>query len=211
MTTNTQIDHALSELEEEKKKKLKEKRADLLSMEEKVLKVMFNLQSFAEERVDNFTLNEGEYNEFSKEFASQYKELKAALFYQQNTIKDLFNIIGGIRDTDWYKKNTDQPYRRLVVLTAEEKLKSDLYQACPYCDSWIKKGKAGNGVIYMKTHQMRGKCKDITLGREQSVATKRARRHASAIVVGRQLEDQLTRRAQAQADPPQEGGDPAPL
>lgn len=193
-TTPTRIDNSLSNLENAHKIALLGKRQDLISMEDKVLKVVFNLQDFAENRVDKFTLNEGEYNELSKELATQYQELKKVLLYQQDTIESLFKIIGGIRDTDWYKKHTDQPYNHRPSLTLEEKLKDDNYQACRYCDSWIKKGKAQNGVCYMTAHQKRGKCKDIQLGREQSVSTRRPRNHSSAIVIGRQLEGQQQRR-----------------
>tara|TARA_R110000751_G_scaffold289057_2_gene395242 strand:+ start:122 stop:766 length:645 start_codon:yes stop_codon:yes gene_type:complete len=192
--TETNISNSLTNLEKIHKDALMKKRQDLISMEDKVLKVVFNLQDFAENRVDKFTLNEGEYNELSKELATQYQELKRVLLYQQDTIASLFRIIGGIRDTDWYKKHTDQPYGQRIVLTQEEKLKDDNYQACRYCDSWIKKGFSKNGVAYMVSHQKRDKCKDIQLGREQSVSTRRPRNHSSAIVIGRQLEGQQQRR-----------------
>lgn len=182
--------HNNNVMEKKKKEAIDKKRADLLSMEDKVLKVIFNLQDFAENRVDNFTLNEGEYNELSKELATQYQQIKTMFVCQQNTIRDLLGIVEGLRETDWYKKNTGQPYQRHVVLSQEEKLRSDNYSACHFCDSWIKKGKAQNGVEYMSSHQKRGKCKDIQLGREQSVTTRRPRNHSSAIVIGRQLERQ---------------------
>ena len=193
--TPTPISTGLNNLEKTKRTSLLQKRDDLLSMDDRVLKVIFNIQNFAEQRVDTGTLNEGEYMELSNELAEQYKELKKVIQTQQNTIKTMFDILGNIRQTDWYKKNTDQPYNARPCLTEEQKLANDDYEPCRFCDSLIKKGLARNGVRNMDKHHKTAKCQTIQLGREQSVFHRRPTEHARAIVIGRQLEEQKKRRA----------------
>jgi hypothetical protein len=186
------------------REQIKIKKNKLKNMEEKVLQIIFNLQDFAEDRADNHNLSEGEYLVFSNKLGEDFKIIQDLISQKDTIIDNLIKQINYLRQTEWYKKNTNQDYNSRKILTDEQKWSSGDYTPCSCCDSLIKKGGRGK-VSYMDLHKKRKKCRKIQLGREQSVLKHRPHNHNQAIIIGevlaKQRQSQIIKRDTPQPSP----------
>jgi len=180
---------SLNQEEIRAREQLNLKKKKIINMEEKVLQIIFNLQEFAENRADNYNLCEGEYLALTNKLGEDFNIIKDLISQKDNIIDNLINQINSLRQTEWYKKNTNQEYNKKLILTDEQKWSSGDYTPCSCCDSLIKKGGIGR-VSYMDLHKLRKKCRKIQLGREQSLIKNRPHNHTQAIIIGEALAKQ---------------------